>query len=264
VTEDEIRNYAAVWRPALEVSGGGATVHVPPPPVASGQRFTAIWQSLDGGRQLLDASENARPAMLAEAAAAAGIRADQNTGKRAPASTAFAVVDNRGGAVSCAMTMNQPFGVRRVAAESGVVLAATAGRDGDGTSGLMPVVVVNRPVFSLTQAVGISYAAAAGSGEIAPAAMVQTLAALLEGNHSLTRALNEPRALAGGDTAYYEANAGQPTEIALRKQGYDAKPVVGLGRVNVIFCPGGLPDEPQTCQFRADPRGYGMGVAGGL
>lgn len=44
-----------------------------------------------------------------------------------PASTAFATLDTQGGAVSCALTMNNLFGVGRVAPGTGILLAAAPG-----------------------------------------------------------------------------------------------------------------------------------------
>jgi gamma-glutamyltranspeptidase/glutathione hydrolase len=263
VTDNEIRNYAAVWRPTLRVSGHGAMIHFPPPPVGSGERFKRIWQALGEGDKILAAEIPARPAVVATAAAKAGPNDDQLSGGEAPASTAFAVADGGGNAVACALTMNKPFGVRQVAKGTGIVLAANPSAGPDMSASLMPVVVVNRPVISLTRTASILYTAAAGIGDGSPANMALVLSLLLGDEQTPPQALSQTRVLVKGRTAFYEAEAGVETKTALRSQGYVPKPVASIGRINIIHCAGGLPDEPQTCQLRSDPRGYGMGAAGG-
>jgi len=78
---------------------------------------------------------------LAAAAALDAIQHDPNAGQAAsdaaaaqargralpplPASTSFAVVDGKGGAVACALTMNNLFGTGRIAPGTGIVLAAS-------------------------------------------------------------------------------------------------------------------------------------------
>jgi gamma-glutamyltranspeptidase/glutathione hydrolase len=56
-------------------------------------------------------------------------------------STGFAVLDNQGGAVSCAVTLNGPFGAGRTVTDSGIQLAAApSGPSGLASAFLMPVV----------------------------------------------------------------------------------------------------------------------------
>ena len=56
-------------------------------------------------------------------------------------STGFAVLDNQGGAVSCAVTLNGPFGAGRTVTDSGMQLAAApSGPSGLASAFLMPVV----------------------------------------------------------------------------------------------------------------------------
>jgi gamma-glutamyltranspeptidase/glutathione hydrolase len=65
------------------------------------------------------------PGAMAQADAAAQAAAGQARGAALPASTSFVVVDRKGGAVACALTMDNLFGTGRVAPGTGIVLAAS-------------------------------------------------------------------------------------------------------------------------------------------
>lgn len=60
-----------------------------------------------------------------------------------PATTSFAAVDPSGSAVVCAVSMNASFGTGRVAAGTGVLLAAAPDASGRGATGLAPMILVN-------------------------------------------------------------------------------------------------------------------------
>lgn len=85
------------------------------------------WLPMDGG----SAAQAAFAALgqgAASAQAAADAAAAQARGKSLdllPASTSFTVVDGQGGAVACALSMNNLFGTGRVAPGTGLVLAAS-------------------------------------------------------------------------------------------------------------------------------------------
>ena len=70
-------------------------------------------------------------------------------------STGFAVLDNLGGAVSCAVTLNGPFGAGRTVTDSGMQLAAApSGPSGLASAFLMPVVAVGGDSTFLGAAAG--------------------------------------------------------------------------------------------------------------
>ena len=48
---------------------------------------------------------------------------------------------------------------------------------------------------------------------------------------------------------------------SLTERGHRVAPAMALGLVNVAFCFDGLPQEPQSCAVRADPRGFGLAKA---
>jgi gamma-glutamyltranspeptidase/glutathione hydrolase len=59
-----------------------------------------------------------------------------------PAATGFVVVDREGSAVACSLTMNNLFGLGRIARGTGIVMA-TAPAKGSGTTALLPMLMVN-------------------------------------------------------------------------------------------------------------------------
>ncbi len=95
-----------------------------------------------------------------------------------PASTSFVVLDNKGGAVACALTMNNLFGTGRVAPGTGIVLAAS------------PAIKPN-PLLAAAIAwnphLGAFRAAVSGSGQqAAPVAVAAAINAALSGNKNPT------------------------------------------------------------------------------
>jgi gamma-glutamyltranspeptidase/glutathione hydrolase len=88
-------------------------------------------------------------------------------------STGFAVMDGRGGAVACAVTLNGPFGAGRTAGDTGVVLAAApAGPAGLASAFLMPL---------LAQGGDSLFAGAAAGGPNGSAALTAALARMAGG-----------------------------------------------------------------------------------
>lgn len=73
-----------------------------------------------------------------------------------PASTAFATLDNSGGAVACAVTMNNLFGTGRIAPGTGVLLAAAPG------TGPLPLLAAS---IAWNNNIHAFRAAVAGSGQ---------------------------------------------------------------------------------------------------
>ncbi len=137
-----------------------------------------------------------------------------------PASTAIAVLDREGMAVSCAFTMNNLFGTGRIAAGTGMLLGAAPGI-GRVVPPLLAAGMVHNPSLRAFRAT------AAGSGqEMAAAAAALPLAAMLRGQDATT---------------------------ALRT-------VPDPGRGVAIGCPRYVPGAPDACTAAADPRGMGLAV----
>jgi gamma-glutamyltranspeptidase/glutathione hydrolase len=86
-----------------------------------------------GGPLTAEDMRNGRPALAAPVVSTQGNdriastpgAAQAPTGAALPASTSFVVVDRKGGAVACALTMNNLFGTGRVAPGTGILLAAS-------------------------------------------------------------------------------------------------------------------------------------------
>ena len=56
----------------------------------------------------------------------------------------------------------------------------------------------------------------------------------------------------------HENNLPDTAQSALTGKGHDLTVVDPIGLVNAIYCPGGLSEDPQSCQVATDPRGHGL------
>ncbi len=87
------------------------------------------WAPTDGGAAAAAALDVLRQNGSGQAAADAAVASASHARGAAlpalPASTSFTVVDGKGGAVACALTMDNLFGTGRVAPGTGIVLAAS-------------------------------------------------------------------------------------------------------------------------------------------
>ncbi len=115
---------------ALVVPAGSDQVAFPPLPAEGGVAAAVAFQALQQSPQDLSGAQSR--AMGAAAAARAGADARTVLAGRGgaglsalPASTSFVVVDRHGGAVACALSMDNLFGTGRVAAGTGILLAAS-------------------------------------------------------------------------------------------------------------------------------------------
>jgi gamma-glutamyltranspeptidase/glutathione hydrolase len=233
ITVDDLRGYRPIWRPTREIDFGSETGHVAPPPPQGGQVLGA----------LLDTLESARSERRVEALLNAGAKAYGTgpTDAAAPQGGAAVVVGDRGGsAAACNFTMGPLFGSGRMAGAAGVLLAPVEGREKDFAS---PMVVANHNVHQGHLAI------ASSGGWAAPAATALVALALLEDGAETAAALAAPRAirLGPGGLVFHEPNV----------TGADGQQVQALGNVQLIWCRDGL-DEPESCRFASDRRGYGL------
>ncbi|MDG6094596.1 gamma-glutamyltransferase family protein [Acetobacter sp. AN02] len=121
-----------------------------------------------------------------------------------PASTSFAVADSKGGAVACALTMNNLFGTGRVSGSTGIVLGASPERK---PLPLLTAAIAHHGRDSFRAAV-----TASGQNDAADAA-AQALADIAGGRHPSSRhtstpagrvnALSCPQGLPGGQSSCY-------------------------------------------------------------
>ena len=61
-----------------------------------------------------------------------------------------------------------------------------------------------------------------------------------------------------GQGVHYERNVPAAIPDALQQAGYAVTPTRAVGRLNVVHCPRGPVEEPESCTAAADPRGNGL------
>ena len=117
VSVDDLRRARATLAPPFtETAGNDQIAWLPQPAdggIAAAAALDVLQHDPSGGQAAADAA-------LATAAKARGAALPA-----LPASTSFLVIDGKGGAVACALTMNNLFGTGRVAPGTGIVLAAS-------------------------------------------------------------------------------------------------------------------------------------------
>lgn len=256
----DLRAFRPHWRKAIVGEAGTYATYFAPREVEGGAIAARLWKLLYEDGRYGDAATEAREAVIVKAVAEVmarrdGIRSPGPGALADPAVSGFAVMDGAGGAVACAVTMNGRFGTGRMIRGTGIVAAAAPGGVNDGRAVLSPVLVAS--AHSDT-----AIAAFAPSGNAAATTALITVAlGILREDRGLPVALAAMRAHpdSGGSDVYVERANGLAERI---RGGTGLRPVrvEALGRVNVIFCPDGLPRRPDSCVFRADPRGHGYAV----
>jgi gamma-glutamyltranspeptidase/glutathione hydrolase len=210
-------------------------------PTAGGNAAVKLLAAVEKDRRLRRGDAEQRSAAIQAAVAKA--LPDQPPPQGDTGTTGFIVVDLRGSAVACSLTMGRLFGARRAAAPTGIVAALPVAPDSPAALSVAAALITNDNAVTLIGGAG------AGGDVDAPEAMIEVLV------HAVI--------------------ADQPLrEVALR---YNAKnnvpgigfPSLGLtapeisaaqaeARINTIVCAGGLPNNPDTCSAQADLRGAGL------
>jgi gamma-glutamyltranspeptidase len=105
--------------------------------------------------------------------------------------------------------------------------------------------------------------AASAGGPSAPAALADGALSATEGG-TLETAIDAPRVFHPGnpDVLYVEPELASPVVTSLRRRGHTLRVSRNLGRVNAIFCPGGLSEDSTSCEYKNDRRGYGLAAGG--
>lgn len=265
ITSNDLRDYAPTWRQTITVPMGNETAHFPPSPAVGGALAAKMWTLLLERGGLRRASPEERLRMFADlgfdtASDRLELLAASDGGATAsplenPSAATFVAVDREGSAAACAVTLNSLFGTGRVAAGTGIVLAAAPGPGGRGATALGPMLIVNQNVNEFY------FAGAAAGGMAAPTALVSVAARAVLGDEPLLQALAARRVLGGPmpDVVHHEGSAsGIETTFAGEGLRFVAAPA--LGQVNAIHCSEGIPPHPESCTAGSDPRGYGLAM----
>jgi gamma-glutamyltranspeptidase/glutathione hydrolase len=172
-------------------------------------------------------------------------------------SASISVIDRQGSAVSCAFSMGTAFGARRTGRETGILFANVPGVAGDEAPYLTAMVGYNKPNNQSFLAVGGS-----GGAPAAAAAAYSVLQAALHKSKTdpATVAITEPRLFQANpqSTLLVEPKTNPALYKAVTGRGITVNETGRLGRVTMTYCFSGLPRDPSSCSFAADPRGYGL------
>lgn len=216
---DDLRNYRPEVAPAQIQSLEADEVAMPPSNVGAGAFAAALWKRQAGANpsNLQDMANETAISLGASAASRDALNG--NFG-----STAFAVVDGEGGAVSCAVTMNGAFGTGQVSPETGVVFASSpqAPLKGLASAFLAPILMTSQKAETV-------FFAGAGAGAPKAAASIQ---------YALMQA--------------FQGHADTGTSLA-------ASPADAQSPASAIVCPEGLPGD--SCDLIVNPKGAGVGLS---
>jgi gamma-glutamyltranspeptidase/glutathione hydrolase len=129
----DLRHAVASLSPTIDTPSGRDTVSFLPLPADGGLAAVASFRRLQQAPGDTAGAAAAGLAAAARARSEAGVTVDELLAQGGaagalpplPASTSFVVLDRKGGAVACALTMNNLFGTGRIAPGTGVLLAAS-------------------------------------------------------------------------------------------------------------------------------------------
>ncbi|HEY0524562.1 MAG TPA: gamma-glutamyltransferase [Stellaceae bacterium] len=241
-----LRDAAPAFAPVDGTGFGDNVLYATQTP--GGSDAVALWKAMARDRRADRKDPAQRAAAVAEGGSKAGLPAfaaapgGQQEGT-APAA-GFVVVDRRGAAVACSLTMGRLFGIGRLAGTTGILPAVPVG-DGDAAAHAVAALLVTND--NVVQFVA---GAAAGGDTAGPAALLDVMLGAAAAEQPLQRVIAEPRVVPAAAATYAEAGLTLPA-AETREQ---------LGRVSAVACPGGLPNRPESCSAAADPRGAGLAV----
>lgn len=277
LTIEDLRGFQVQLYAPLEIKWGDQLVMMPKPPAAGGVSVLQMLMALDsqgGGNRFAflaeasrrisgdrgqwmqtggDASQPTDALISADHVAQVLQSGDAGAGlPENPYSASVVALDAEGLGVACGFTMNALFGAGRIAQGTGIILAPAPDERGFGFSALAPMVMANRNNGEL-------YFVSAASGGLAGAlAQADVLHGVTKEGLSLEAAMLRARVFGGGDKVLYDVSGNEDPGGALNAAGLEAEQRKGIGRINAIFCPGGSPTDPETCQLRNDFRGDGL------
>jgi gamma-glutamyltranspeptidase/glutathione hydrolase len=303
LTIEDLRGFQAKFSKPLEIKWGDQKIFLPQPPASGGVAVAQMLKALDSAgdkdraafladasmRITADRAQWMEPTGDAKQPADALI-SDQHVsqlmqghqpGRATPAASlpfpaqrlpenpfaaSVVAVDKEGLGVACNFTMNALFGAGRIAQGTGIILAPAPSDKGFGYSALAPMIMANDNNGELYY-VSAASGASPGAGIAGAIAEADLLYAVTEERVPLETAMLRSRVYHGADpdVAYFDVSGDDDLSGALSAAGYQTERREALGRVNAIFCPGGTPTNPDSCQLRNDYRGNGLAtlVSGG-
>jgi gamma-glutamyltranspeptidase/glutathione hydrolase len=211
-------------------------------PSEGGSYAAALFQAAREDRRGRSDDASARAAALHDAERTLAGRFPPVEGPAA--TTGFSVVDWRGGAVVCSLTMGELFGSRHIPPGTGIIAGKPALPGSAAARSLVAMLVANDNSGQFIAGFG------AGTDAAAPQSLVQVALATLGADRPLQQAQMDFRAGSGrhlGETKERPASA-----IGTAADG---------GLVNAVVCRDGLPRDPGSCAAQHDPRGYGLSLA---
>lgn len=253
VTMDDMRGYHPTWRETITGSFGSHKVHFPPSPVTGGRIAAAIWAKLGDNSTFAGLDPGARERVLVDTArdAYAGAWARPAPGG---GSAGFLAMDREGSAAACTVSMNRPFGTGKIIPGLGFLAVRPPDDPATALLGLVPMVIANQ---NNNQA----FMAATGAGDgFAPIALIDAALHATQDKITVAAALSAPRAAPGPTpaTAIVEAGAPPPVKAAFTGPGVTTTP--SIGRVQMMYCSGGMMVAPGSCAVATDPRGFGYAI----
>src|SRR5262249_54778356 len=143
-----------------------------------------------------------------------------------PWATSFVVVDARGNAVACNLTMNDLFGTARMVPGTGIILAPAANAQGAGAISLTPV-MMTAPGNGETFFVG-----AASGGPTAATSIVRLVLDTMVEGQTLDEAMPAKRLHHGGapDVVLHEEGIDPAILASLTQRGHQVAPTGIIGR----------------------------------
>jgi len=298
LTIEDLRGFQAKFYQPLMIKWGDQNIYLPQPPAAGGVAVAQMLKALDNlgdknrpvfqadasmrltadRAQWMDPTAEAKQPVdtLISDQYVAQVMQGHQDGRATPAASlpfpaqrvpenefaaSIVAVDKEGLGIACNFTMNALFGAGRIAQGTGVILAPAPSDNGFGFSALAPMIMANDNNGELY------YASAASGGLAGALAEAELFYAVTEERVPLEAAMLRARVYHGADPdiAYFDVSGDEDPSAALSAAGYQTEKREGLGRINAIFCPGGSPTDPDTCQLRNDYRGNGLAtlVSGG-
>ena len=215
------------------------TININPQDLVSKKRINSLMASYNPDIYVPSASTDLKPPKIQE----------DTSG------TTFAVMDEDGMAVSCALSMNSLFGNGLIAENTGILMASPS-TDGRGAISLGPMLAVDH------YSNDFFFAGAASGGPTAPTALVSVALSNVVDILSLENSIHAKRIHNSGnpDTVYFERGYDKKAIDELIKKGHQVAEAEALGRVNAVGCTEGLIYDSKSCEARTDPRGFGLAV----
>jgi gamma-glutamyltranspeptidase / glutathione hydrolase len=295
ITADDLRAVLPAWRPTMTVRYEDITLNFAAPPAIAGVTEAQMWSMLAPRWSRMSPDERnhalAQASLYAATDRAGWLASDltsrvpvpeligarrldalmgkyKSDNRTVPASlqpppsadeaetpvAGIVAVDATGQAVACTVSTNAAFGLGRVVPGTGIVLAAVPDGFKNGPQTMGPVVAARRAEGQLL------FAAAGGGGAAAAEAVIKVALQTIIERRTLEQAIEAPRLhyAVARDTVILEPSV-PPSPSGLEQRGYAITAASApIGRVNAIFCPDGLIENPNSCQFRADRRGFGF------